>query len=176
MSLWNIFCRTTGLTVVFPQSSIFNAEGYGGWDRSSERQVDIVTGCFLLIKRADWEALGGFDLTFFMYGEEADLCLRAAHDLGAQPRVTPEATIVHYGGASEKVRSDKMVRLLSAKGELVKRHIPAWQRPMAVALFRLWPLGRRLGHAVLRPQSDGAKVWREIWSRRREWENGFPKT
>jgi len=44
-----------------------------------------------------------------MYGEEADLCLRAGH-LGAKPIITPEATIVHYGGASEKVRADKMVK------------------------------------------------------------------
>ena len=37
----------------------------------------MVQGCFLLIRRDLWEALGGFDLSFVMYGEEADLCRRA---------------------------------------------------------------------------------------------------
>ncbi|CUH49053.1 glycosyltransferase family 2 protein [Ruegeria atlantica] len=173
MSLWNIFCRTFGLTGIFPNSPVFHSEAYGGWDRSTERLVDIVTGCFLLIKREDWKALGGFDLTFFMYGEEADLCLRAAQTLGASPRMTPDAVIIHYGGASEKVRSDKMVRLLRAKSELISRHIPGWQRPLAKALFAFWPLNRRLAYSVLRPDEDNAQVWSEIWKRRQEWRRGF---
>ena len=107
MSLWNIFCRTTGLTRIFPKSGLFNSESFGGWDRSSERQVDIVSGCFFLMRRADWQAMGGFDDRFVMYGEEADLCLRAARTLGARPRVTPLARLIHYGGASEKVAADK---------------------------------------------------------------------
>src|SRR5690606_28786133 len=68
MSLWNIFCRTAGLTGVFPRSALFNSEAYGGWDRGTERQVDIVSGCFFLIARADWKRLGGFDPVFAMYG------------------------------------------------------------------------------------------------------------
>lgn len=173
MSLWNISCRTFGLTGIFPNSPAFNSEAYGGWDRSTERLVDIVTGCFLLIRREDWQALGGFDLTFFMYGEEADLCLRATQTLGASPRMTPDAVIVHYGGASEKVRSDKMVRLLRAKSELISRHIPGWQRPLAKTLFRFWPLTRRLAFSILRPGGDNARVWSEIWKRRQEWRRGF---
>jgi len=180
MSLWNVFCRTVGLTGMFKRSAFFNSEAYGGWDRNSERQVDVVTGCFFLISRADWEALGGFDLTFFMYGEEADLCLRAARDLGAAPHVTPEAVIVHYGGASEKVRADKMVRLLKAKSELLRRHIPSWQQPLAHAIFRLYPLSRRTALDVLAlvgaGQADSRDVWREVWARRGEWQDGFSRS
>ena len=91
ITLWNIFCRTTGLTGAFPQSRLFNSEAYGGWDRGTDAPVDIVVGCLLLISRADWQALGGFDTTFVMYGEEADLCLRAEALLGARPRMTPES-------------------------------------------------------------------------------------
>jgi hypothetical protein len=43
-----------------------------------------------------------------------------AHAIGAMPRVTSESTIVHYGGASERVRTDKMVRLLRAKNLLIR--------------------------------------------------------
>ena len=67
----------------------------GGWDRGDERAVDVVQGCFFLIRRADWEALGGLDATFVMYGEEADLCRRArarrpaADDAGGHDRAFP---------------------------------------------------------------------------------------
>ena len=79
------------------------------------REVDIVSGCFLLITRELWNRLGGFDPVFLMYGEDADLCLRA-RKLGARPMVTPEATIVHYGGASEACQAGKLEKLL-AKGK-----------------------------------------------------------
>ena len=189
MTTWNVACRTLGLSRAFPRSGLFNSEGYGGWDRGSRRAVDIVTGCFLLVRRADWETLGGFDPAFVMYGEEADLCLRARRELGARPMVTPEATIVHHGGAADRVAADRVVRTLRAKAELLERHLPAWQRPVARPLFRAWPLGRGLmlgaaarlgrgggggGHRHAEGASgEGAAVWREVWARRGEWQGGF---
>lgn len=175
MSLWNIFCRAAGLTGVFARSALFNSEAYGGWDRGTERQVDIVSGCFFMIKRVDWEALEGFDPVFMMYGEEADLCLRAGRDLSAQPRVTPEATIIHYGGASERVRADRVIRVLRAKAELLRRHIPGWQRPLARGLFLLFPLSRRIAASagLRKGGGESSSVWGEVWKRRAEWGNGF---
>lgn len=172
MTLWNVFARTSGLTGIFPRSARINSEDYGGWRRDNEAEVDIVSGCFFLIRRADWAALGGFDPVFYMYGEEADLCLRARRALGARPRITPEATIIHYGGASEAVRSDKMVRLLAAKMTLIERHLPAWQRGAARRLYRLWPLTRRIALGIA-GRRERAAVWGEIWDRRAEWEHGF---
>jgi GT2 family glycosyltransferase len=175
MTLWNLFCRATGLTSIFRNSPVFNSEAYGGWNRMSERDVDIVTGCMFLITRADWLALGGFDPAFFMYAEEADLCLRAQATIGAHPRVTPDAVIIHYGGASEKVRADKMVRLLRAKRELIRRHFPVWQQPLALMLFDVVPVTRRIALALVAPlsrrpkASESAGVWAEVWNRRAEW-------
>jgi GT2 family glycosyltransferase len=178
MTLWNVLCRTTGLTGLFPSSRFFNSESYGRWDRSTVSEVDIVTGCFFLIERAFWERLGGFDARFFMYGEEADLCLRAAK-LGARPAVTPEATIVHYGGASERVRSEMMIKLLAGKAELIKRHWSAPTQRLGLMLLSLWPwtravalelAGRLLGRAAL---ADQAATWRTIWGARERWRHGY---
>lgn len=175
MSLWNIFCRSAGLTGVFSRSALFNSEAYGGWDRSTERPVDIVSGCFFLIRRTDWVALDGFDPVFAMYGEEADLCLRAGRELSAQPHVTPEATIVHYGGASERVRTERVIRVLRAKAELLRRYIPGWQRPLAQGLFLLFPLSRSFaaGVGLRKGGGESSEVWREVWKRRTEWGDGF---
>lgn len=175
MTLWGLACQAAGLQSVFRNSALFNPESYGGWDRRTERPVDIVSGSFLLIRRQDWQRLDGFHPDFFMYGEEADLCLRAQALIGARPRITPGAEIVHYAGGSQPVRADRMVRLLRAKRGLIQRHFPAWQRPLAGALFSLWPLtrfwavgllARLTGRADLR---TSARAWGEIWARRDEW-------
>jgi N-acetylglucosaminyl-diphospho-decaprenol L-rhamnosyltransferase len=178
ITAWNLFCRASGLTAIYPNSALFNSEAYGGWKRDSVRSVDIVTGCFFLIERSLWDRLGGFNPLFFMYGEEADLCQRA-RAFGAAPVVTPAATIIHYGGASERVRADKMVRLIAAKASLIDVHWKPAAAPIGRALLAAWPLSRKLATGLNSIFSDSpsikqeADVWREIWARRAEWRNGY---
>jgi GT2 family glycosyltransferase len=170
-SAWSLFCIATGLAKVFRRSDLFNPEAFGGWDRSTERQVDIVSGCFLLLERSTWEALGGFDPAFFMYGEEADMCLRA-HRLGAKPRVTPEATIVHYGGASEKARADKLVRLFKAKRLLFERHCTPIERWWCTRMLDLWVVTRLAGALVGRLVGRGTQAWQtwtSVHAQRQQW-------
>lgn len=177
MSLWNLACRAVGLTALFPRSPVFNTEVYGGWARDSERAVDIVQGSFLLIDRALWDRLGGFDTDFVMYGEEADLC-RRARALGAAPRMTPEAEIIHYGGASQTVRADRMIRLMRAKITLIRKHWRWPARPLGVWLFALWPWSRRAATGLaqaLGRRADSHAVWDEVWRRRGEWTPGYPR-
>jgi GT2 family glycosyltransferase len=180
LSPWSLICRVTGLTAIFPKSELFNPEAYGAWRRDRAREVDIVSGCFLLIPRPIWLALGGFDEAFFMYGEEADLCLRAKR-IGAQPMVTPEATIIHYGGASEKTRTGKFVKLLSAQATLIDRHWPAPLRDIGQHLLTLWPLSRWIALSVSArvtgsaDHRDAADTWRAIWGARGRWQFGYAK-
>ena len=181
MTAWSTWCRATGLDAAFSSSSVFNREAYGGWDRGDEREVDIVSGCFFLIEREFWEAIGGFDLSYEMYGEEADLCLRARRE-GARPTVTPDATIVHHGGASEAVRSQKHVKLIRAKITLAHRHMHGVGAAITVWMLRVWPLSRWLAAGVLarlRPGTEIERVrgdWRQVWADRRVWWNGYPAT
>jgi len=177
LDLWALAMRATGLGSVFRSSPLFNAEGYGGWLRDSVREVDIVTGCLLLIRRETWDRLGGFDPSFVMYGDEADLC-RRAQAIGLRPMVTPEAEIVHYAGASQTVRADKVVRLNRGLMTLIRRHFPAWQQPVARGLLLAAPLSRVLALDALaligagNPESRAA--WRDVWRRRGEWRDGWP--
>lgn len=178
MTPWNLLCRATGLTGLFPGSPLFNAEAYGGWERDSFREVDIVSGCFFLVRHDLWQRLGGFDPVYFMYGEEADLCLRA-RALGARPLFTPIATIVHHGGASEATRHAKMAKLLAAKSTLIRRHWQGWAQDLGLALLAGWPLSRwlalALAGALTRSQrfNSAAAVWRDIWKDRRSWVGGY---
>lgn len=178
MTQWNLFCRASGLTALFPRIELFNGEAFGEWPRDCVRDVDIVSGCFFLIEKTLWDGLDGFDPLFFMYGEEADLCLRA-HAFFAHPAITPDATIIHYGGASERARTDKMVRLLSAKASLITRHWSKASAPIGRFLLALWPLSRAIATGVAggvtgnAATQQSATVWRQIWQRRAEWQHGY---
>lgn len=178
MTIANLACRAMGLTGLFPRSGLFNGEAYGGWARDDVREVDIVSGCFLLISRRLWDRLGGFDQLFFMYGEDADLCLRARR-LGARPVITPAATIVHHGGASERTRAGKLEKLLAAKASLIARH---WPRPLCGLgqdLLALWPASRALSYLIAAritgsPRlAEEAATWQAVWAGRASWRGGY---
>ncbi|PPB79669.1 hypothetical protein LV82_02686 [Albidovulum inexpectatum] len=174
---WSLFCSVAGLSAVAPESTLFNPETMGGWQRDSVRAVDIVVGCFFLIRRELWDRLGGFDLRYFMYGEEADLCLRA-RKLGCQPMITPDAEIMHLVGAASKTLGNKLVLLAKARVTLIRDHWPRAWLPYGLAMMWLWVGTRAAAYTVLgmlgveRARKKGA-AWTEAWRERRDWLRGY---
>lgn len=61
--------------------------------------VDSVTGAFLMISRATWTQLNGFDETYFMYFEDADLCARVRR-LGLRILILAGVTVEHEIGGT----------------------------------------------------------------------------
>ncbi len=176
-TLWSITSFAFGLSGAFRDNALFNPEGYGGWRRDSVREVDIVTGCLFLIERSVWRALDGFDPAFFMYGEEADLCARA-RTAGAKPMITPEAEIVHYGGASAAARADKIVYVFGSRIGLINRYMTGPRQWLARQLVAFAVLLRAFGYGVLARVSRNeryakpAAEWRQSWARRDRWLGG----
>jgi N-acetylglucosaminyl-diphospho-decaprenol L-rhamnosyltransferase len=78
---------------------LFGYLGYKDDDYQDERPVDAVTGCALLARRSLLQEIGAFDEEYFIYFEEADLCERIRRS-GRKVYYTPEASIVHLGGAT----------------------------------------------------------------------------
>ena len=180
-TLWGVTCQMLGLSSLARQSRLLNPEGLGRWSRDSSRRVPAITGCFLLLPRAVWHRLDGFDEAFFMYGEETDLCMRAAK-LGMDRWICKDATLVHHGGASEPVRVEKMIRLFAAKARLYRKHWPRLLAWYGICGLKLWALSRAVGHGLLsrlQPPSAGDvpasdvhqphRIWRTIWQRRGEF-------
>ncbi len=97
--LLNIVLLATGLPKMLPRSRLFGREASTWWSYDSVRDVDFVRGCFLLLRREAIERVGLLDERFFMYAEEADLCYRI-RKAGMKVLFTPDAEIVHVGGAS----------------------------------------------------------------------------
>lgn len=63
-------------------------------------QVDATAATCVLIPRAVWEKLGGFDERFFMFAEDTDFCRRLP-DAGYETWFVPAATAVHHWGGSK---------------------------------------------------------------------------
>lgn len=172
-TVWSELCAAFGLRALFPRSTIFHPRGYGSWDRGSIREVGVVTGCFFLIRRSDWHSLAGFDPEFFMYGEETDLCMRAIAT-GMRPIVTPEAKIVHHGGASERVAIEKMIRLHDGQIRIFRRHFSRLGFQAVYHAMKLGVLARALivGMKARCGWGDCENIWAELWRRRSEWTRG----
>ena len=133
------------------------------------REVGVVTGCLLLAPRKLWDTLGGFDERFFMYGEDADLALRA-RALGYRPAITPDAVITHVVGASATGPWKRRL-LLRGKVTFVTKNWPPSSARMATLFLAAGVAVRAAGARLLRRASP----WPEVWEKRSEWLNGWPE-
>ncbi len=171
-TVFSSLLRGLGVSAAFPRTRWLNPERIYLDVDAGPTEVDIITGCFLLIRHDLWRALDGFDPAFFMYSEDFDLCLRA-HRHGARPVALPDAKLIHHGGASERVRADKMIRLFRAKAQLFDRHFGPMGARIARASLALWALTRRIGYRVAallgRGSHESVTTWDEIWTRRAEY-------
>jgi GT2 family glycosyltransferase len=172
---WSLACFATLLSTAFPRSRLFNPEMLGGWERDSVREVDVVTGCLLLIPHALWLELGGFDESFFMYGEDVDLSLRA-RKRGFRPVITPDAAITHTVGVSSETRSDKMVLVFQSKVTLLRKHWAPWLSRFGIAMLWLGVGARALLSRLSAEETkSGGSTWPGIWRARRSWLAGYGK-
>lgn len=97
------------------------------WPHDRVRSVPWLQGSALAIRRRPFEALGGFDESFFMYFEEVDLCYRL-RKAGWQIHFNPQATVVHAGGGSTNhYRVSMMVQLFKSTKLFYERHYAAWR-------------------------------------------------
>ncbi len=134
--LWPMVCKSVGLQLMFKNSRLFNREAMDWWPRDTIREVDVITGCFLMIRTEVYRKTGGFDPRFFMYAEEVDLCWRIKK-LGWKLMFTPEAQIIHLVGASAaKAKPNRLYHLHLALLKLYRKHYG--DTYMKVANFLMW--------------------------------------
>lgn len=170
MTLWSLACFASGLSTAFKRNRLFDPESLGAWERDTVREVPIITGCLLFIRRSDWDLLGGMDETYFLYGEDADFSSRALA-AGMRPVVVPQATIVHAVGGSTSSSGRKMSMVMAGKATVLQRR---WRPAAAAVGVLLLQLGA--GLRALPPRLRGRRdsTWQIVWSQRRAWRTGYP--
>lgn len=169
-TLWSHTMFALGLTTFAPRHPVFDPESLGAWKRDTIREVGMITGCFLLVPTEIWRALDGFDERYFMYGEDADLALRA-RAAGWRPVIFPNAVVMHEVGCSSARPIDKMMLLFRGKAQLARVR---WKRPARDFALVLLAMGvwLRARIAAWRPGNIDHR-WQQLWARRAEWLPGY---
>jgi N-acetylglucosaminyl-diphospho-decaprenol L-rhamnosyltransferase len=173
-SLWGAVAFATGMDAAFRHHPRLDPE-HGPATLPAEGSVvgvGAVSGALLAVRRPVWERLGGFDERFFLYGEDVDLCLRAAR-LGMRTVVATAAGYRHTGGASSSggTRDELLHR---GKVELYRRHLSPAASGLAVAALQVGALLR--GAAAFLPGarlSGRGRRWWELFTTRRRWRTGY---
>ena len=99
-SLTNLVLQSSGLWKL-PRPKFFGRYLMTDWKRDSEREVDCISGCYMMVRRTVVDAIGELDQAFFFFGEETDWC-RRMREAGWKLVFAPVGEIVHYGSASAK--------------------------------------------------------------------------
>jgi len=121
-SILNMLLSSTYLYKLFPKSKFFGRERMTWWNRNDIREVDVVTGCFMLVRQDVIKKVGSMDEQFFMYGEETDWCYRFKQ-AGWKILFTPFAEIIHLGGQSAEQKAVTMiVQIRKSILQFMKKH------------------------------------------------------
>ena len=111
-----------------------------GWDRTTEREVDWVSGACMLMPREAYDAVGGFDEGFPLFAEELDIATRL-HDAGRTVLFTPEVEVLHAIGVSRgRSRRMSLMHSRSIYRYYAKHRSAGWRRltlPLARAGLRV---------------------------------------
>lgn len=92
------------------------------WARDSVRDVEVISGCFMLVRSSVIDEVGNLDERFFFFGEETDWCVRI-RSAGWKLRFAPVGEIIHHGGGSSKTLAhSRDVMLSSAIIRLHRKH------------------------------------------------------
>lgn len=102
------FYKIFGLSALFPKSKRFGKYHLGFLDKEQTNEVEILSGAYMLMRKAALDKVGLLDEDFFMYGEDIDLSYRIIKG-GWKNYYYPEARIIHYKGESTKKSSVNFV-------------------------------------------------------------------
>lgn len=130
--------------------------------RNSELVVDAISGSFFLIETKLFKALNGFDERFFMYSEEIDLC-RRAREIGAKPKSSSNAKIIHHG--SQTLDSINRLNLLYFhKLKYFQKHWSNYKFQLARCIVYLATLFRITIYSVISVFDKSKKSQQKLWT------------
>ena len=115
------FYKLFGLTAMFPGSKTFGKYYQGHLPENENNAVDVLSGAFLMIKSEVFEKVGGFDESFFMYGEDIDLSLRISQS-GFKNYYLGKISVTHLKGGSTAYNYKYIRDFYGAMDLFVKKH------------------------------------------------------
>lgn len=163
-TLWNNFCTSARLENIFKESPFFAGEHMFYFPHDRTLAVDVIVGCFSMIRREAFDEVGLLDEGLFMYGDDVDWCRRARnaawevvfypgaeaiHDRGKTTAPFPE----HFAVAQQRSilrywkKHHTFLGVLGIRGIMLCHHL---MRYLVAALSELV-------HPKAKPQGDVRK-------------------
>ncbi len=102
---WNAFCHFAGLGKLFPNNPHFNGYFQSYANFADTHPVQVIAGSFMMMPMSLCRQLGGWDETYFFYGEDIDFCYRI-WQAGYEIVYYPHVDVLHYKGASSGLRKE----------------------------------------------------------------------
>ncbi len=161
---WDGFCRATGLAARFPNSQWFAGYNLTYLPDNGTYNVGAINGAFMLGRRAVLTEIADpavpsiFDESFFMYGDDLDLCARVAK-AGYRLVYDGRHEIVHLKGQSVAKDYDRMsTAIFDANRDVYLKHfapsfVSRWKWQLMFGTWKRLALWRakRHGHRRVRP-------------------------
>lgn len=94
-SFVDLFIKRSFLRRVWPFKKRYENYLMEDFNHESEQEVDLVTGAFMVMPRAVFDQVRGFDERYFLFMEDFDLC-RKVQLAGYKVVYYPEAVATHY--------------------------------------------------------------------------------
>lgn len=141
-TLWDGFCRASGLAKRFPHRRCFAGYNLTYLPEDGSYDVGAINGAFMMGCRAAFEKAGVFDESFFMYGDDLDLCIRFTK-AGYRICYDGSVEITHIKGVSVAKDYDKMSEaIFDANLAVYLKHFNPtgswWVKFKYTAAFGLW--------------------------------------
>ena len=173
VALWKI----TGLSAIFPKSSVFARYHLGHLSPEENHEVDILVGCFMMVPTQLLLSVGGFDPQYFMYGEDIDLSYEL-QKTGHKNIYFSDSQIIHYKGESTKRGSLNYVRMfykamvLFAKKQFTGSSAAAYSLLIYSGIYLRATLAivARLGKSTFTPLLDAAVLFAVLNTIKSYWE------
>ena len=134
---WVAFCKTFGLSYLFPKSELFNTYHLGFLSEFQIAKAPVLSGAFMFIRNEAIKKAGTLDEDFFMYGEDIDLSVRILN-AGFENFYFPDTTIIHYKGESTRKGSVNYVRIFyQAMILFAEKHFAGKNRKIYILLLHI---------------------------------------
>lgn len=93
--------KLLGLHSLFPSQSPLNKYYLSNSNHNENQYIEVISGACFFIKKSVYEAIGGFDEKYFMYGEDIDISKELSQN-GYQNYFIGDEEIIHFKGESSR--------------------------------------------------------------------------
>ena len=146
------FVAFTKVTGLFKLSNSLNKYYAAHLSENETGKVDILVGAFMLMKRAVYNEIGGFDENCFMYSDDIDLSYMVLKT-GRENYYFHESSVIHYKGESTVKDQKYMKRFQEAMDFFYRKH---FRTSFAFDVFI--KMGAYFFSVFKKNQTDGKKI------------------